>query len=217
MVSTPNIEKIFHDKAVYPSAWKDGNYAIEVREIGLLNLVSGSIVACDPFYYPGSSIEPFAIQVESGCYPVRLSIAHVEKHGPIVMAAMLLFSDQIPVNWAMALHEDEAIETLKDDEAFGFGVETGEAGYMDFETFKILDRSRVNEPDFASFMANELAKQAPIDWANIMVEDTRHLNAMLFRSGMGDGFYASYWGYASDGQITCLVTVFDDMEPEETP
>src|SRR5690349_14971697 len=109
MVSIPAIEKVLQDKAIYPSAWEDGNYVTEVREIGLLNLISGSIVACDPFYYFGSRIEPFAIQVEPGIYPVILSIAHDEKHGAIIMAAMLRFSDQRPVKWAMALHDDDDI------------------------------------------------------------------------------------------------------------
>jgi hypothetical protein len=32
---------------------------------------------------------------------------------------------------------------------------------------------------------------------------------IVFQSGYGDGFYASYWGFDAEGQLVCLVTDFD--------
>jgi uncharacterized protein DUF4241 len=33
-------------------------------------------------------------------------------------------------------------------------------------------------------------------------------NILLFTSGWGDGAYPSYWGYAADDALVCLLTDF---------
>jgi hypothetical protein len=220
MVSIPNMEKFFQDKAVYPSRWKDGNYTIEVREISELKLISGFIVACDPFML-FSDKEPFLLRIGLGLYPVSLSIAHIDKHGSMIMAAIIRFSDQKPVKWEMALCENQDVNELSDDEIWGYGVDSGNGSFMDVEAYKLLQSRVVEEPDYVGYgrsfdelIYNELKKTRP-RWANILLDDKTGLNAMLFQSGMGDGAYASYWGHAADGKVICLVTVFDDMELDD--
>ena len=45
------------------------------------------------------------------------------------------------------------------------------------------------------------------DWANLHIDNTK-ANVIAFSSGWGDGGYASYWGYDSANNITCIVTDF---------
>jgi Protein of unknown function (DUF4241) len=46
------------------------------------------------------------------------------------------------------------------------------------------------------------------DWANLNINDQTQANVITFSSGLGDGGYASYWGYDSDNNIACIVTDF---------
>lgn len=40
------------------------------------------------------------------------------------------------------------------------------------------------------------------------------LNVMIFSSGYGDGFYASYWGFDDTGSPVALVTDFRVLDNE---
>ena len=46
------------------------------------------------------------------------------------------------------------------------------------------------------------------DWALVTLEENTGLNCVIFSSGIGDGFYASYWGFDEAGQAACLMTDF---------
>ncbi len=46
------------------------------------------------------------------------------------------------------------------------------------------------------------------DWG-VALNDATGGNLVLFSSGWGDGCYASYFGYAADDSLACLVTDFD--------
>jgi hypothetical protein len=53
----------------------------------------------------------------------------------------------------------------------------------------------------------------------IDLDDDGGLDVALFASGLGDGMYASYWGW-SKGELVCLVTDFglfcDEEEPDKS-
>ena len=46
-------------------------------------------------------------------------------------------------------------------------------------------------------------------YAEVILNDETGGNLVLFTSGWGDGCYVSYFGYAADGSLACLVTDFD--------
>ena len=49
---------------------------------------------------------------------------------------------------------------------------------------------------------------SPQNWG-VALNDATGGNLVLFSSGWGDGCYASYFGYAADGSLACLITDFD--------
>ncbi|WP_277949839.1 DUF4241 domain-containing protein [Priestia endophytica] len=46
-------------------------------------------------------------------------------------------------------------------------------------------------------------------WGNLILDEEHNLNALVFSSGYGDGFYASYWGIDEKGHVVSLVTDFN--------
>ena len=50
------------------------------------------------------------------------------------------------------------------------------------------------------------------EWFAISLDEETGANILLFTSGWGDGRYPSYWGYAADGGIVCLLTDFGALD-----
>lgn len=66
--------------------------------------------------------------------------------------------------------------------------------------------------DFISFfddVVDDLLTENNDTWCNLIVIEDTGLNVMIFRSGYGDGFYASYWGIDEGGNIVSIVTDYN--------
>lgn len=175
-----------------------GTNTAEVAKIGDLAVPSGKIVACDPFVFPEQ--EPFSLEVKSGQYPVYLNIVHFKPEHQRVAYAILRFNNNLPVRWEMATLLGQDVNTLKENEIFCYGVDTGTGCFMDAEAEKIL-AAMDNET------YEQLCETAYNEWADIPLNEDG-LNMILFHSGWGDGFYASYWGFDEFDEVACLVTDF---------
>ncbi|WP_253946621.1 DUF4241 domain-containing protein [Priestia filamentosa] len=79
-----------------------------------------------------------------------------------------------------------------------------------------LERQKINElgDDFISFyddILEEKLEEHDDMWGNLILDEEYNLNALIFSSGYGDGFYASYWGINEKGNVVSLVTDFNIM------
>ncbi|MGA9174056.1 MAG: DUF4241 domain-containing protein [Thermoactinomyces sp.] len=183
-----------------------GTYTTEVTQIGILSVPSGKIVACDPLVFPEQ--EPFSLEVKPGQYPVYLNIVHFNPEHQRVAYAILRFNSNLPVRWKMATLQGKDVNTLKENEIFGYGVDAGTGCFMDAEAAKIL-AGREDGHEFYE----QVIEPVYDEWADIPLNEDG-LNMILFRSGWGDGFYASYWGFDENDEVACLVTDFAVLDEE---
>jgi hypothetical protein len=207
----PEFEPMFRPGTRY--RWRDSPEGmIEVADGGMLDLATGRLVACDPFW--GSAIErqcdAFTVTVAPSRYPVTLSRVrwdqplHPRVPPPVRRgaAAKLTIRDEPPVTWELALRPGEDPATLQPGEFFGFGVDSGTGCFLDASAVAAMSRFTVtgSPQDFKLF--RDLREWAV---ANVVVDRGLGLNAVFFDCGMGDGDYPTWIGRTAAGDPACFV------------
>ena len=195
----------------------DFNLRFWTKNLGKLHLPTGKIVASDPTVFFDE--KPFVIKVEKGSYDVILSIAHIiENYDGTklkyekVAFAMLKFNGNHPIRWDLALRENDDISKLSEEKFFGYGVDSGTGCFMDVETQEILNELYFDEElDFDTALCNAQERNFVPNWcwANYDFEGLPNNNLINFSSGLGDGGYASYFGYDESNELVCLITDFE--------
>ena len=180
---------------------------IKCQEVGHLVLPTGYIVACDGLI---PNLEPFAVKVKPGSYPVILSLVFSESSQQVA-CAMLRFSDTMPAAWKSA----DAI-TDNDFQGVGYSVDTGTGCFADLSAMQVL----LAEPEKYESLRKEV-NQPYADWVDFRISEDS-CNIIAFSSGRGDGTYPSYFGFDGDENIVCLATDFGIIaplpdRPTETP
>jgi hypothetical protein len=221
VVDIPDFQKAFRDGEGFHTSYL-GKFHVECREVGQLVLPTGRLVACDPLVFPET--RPFRKRVPVGRYPVVLSIAHIpsaEEKGAAdqrIACAMLRIGRRVPRRWQMAVQTGQPLRELKKDEFYGYPVDSGTGCFMDLKAAELLDRRMEDEPDYFERLI-QAAKPVYVHtrkWADFQLEAETALNLVFFSSGFGDGFYPSYWGFDSAGELACLVTDFRVLTREST-
>lgn len=180
---------------------------IREQPLGKINLPTGKIVANDPCCL--FQKEPFVRTVAPGEYPVMLYVIHINDDQRVAFAE-IRFTEELPVDFELALTENDDMNKLGEDDFFGYGVDSGTGGFMDEiicgELEKLIDAS-----DDYMFEPLETALEesyvTTYSVANVCLPESTH-NVAAFSSGYGDGTYPSYWGFDKNGRICCLITDF---------
>lgn len=189
------------------------NAAQQVINIGKLHLPSGKVAACDPFFC--ASAVPFSLKVSPGDYEVQLRSVDSPEWGQRIALARILFT---PGKRAIAF--EKALKEGTDSS--GYFVDSGLGSFMDELTRQAFAEAlaefyRANPAGnyyddvlAAEFKRNAADAQDPQDigrW-NLHYLPGSKLNVAMFATGLGDGFFESFWGRNEDGEITSLVTDF---------
>lgn len=209
------------------------------REMGMLNLPSGRVMACDPIAF--APYPPFTVTVEPGFYPGAIYIInYVENEDSRVALAAIFFSTQKAVRWEMALtSEDLNPAELGPDDFFGYAVDAGTGGFMsaeaaDYYAAKMHEDYELNRDKYemniggasvfiGAFFDNPVDEliekffETSVPTYGLLNEELQGsdgLNMVLFSSGFGDGRYPSYFGYDQDDRVCCLVTDFLIIDQE---
>jgi Protein of unknown function (DUF4241) len=194
------------DKMPVPFAVIDG---------GTLNISSGVIKAADPFLL--SEDAGFTQKVPSGQFPVRFAHAAVHgKAGGRIVFARVDFSSRAVVRWQMATTAAQDPKTLKPDYIFGYPVDAGTGSFMDqsaarafLDRFKDSDATQAVTDRWITDGETSGKAKGLNFYLNV---DMPPGNFIMFESGWGDGYYASYFGFAADGSVVCLLTDFQVMD-----
>lgn len=194
---------------------EQGRVRLTRQVVGDLVVPTGRIVACDPFTAPDT--EAFAVTLAPGTYPVVVSVAHFADGDQRTAGAMLQINSRKPATWRMALQPDQDLAELGDDEIFGYSVDSAVGCFMDADAAEeLMTRMEEDEDYFETILAR--MDKTYVDtwsWANIEMNPATGANLIAFSSGMGDDFYASYFGLDEAGEIVCLVTDFALFDAEE--
>ncbi|MFJ3405313.1 DUF4241 domain-containing protein [Promicromonospora sp. NPDC090134] len=166
---------------------------IKVVDAGEVSLPSGRLLATDPGYLTRDlrpDEGPLAARVAPGSYPVELSIAqYLENDWGTVAGARVVVSDEPVVSWELGLREGESEADLRDEEFFGFGVDTGTASFTDVEAIPAV-------ADAAQEVLGSL------DDGYRTVDDG---DLVMWHAGYGDGSYPVWVGRDSDGAVAAFV------------
>jgi hypothetical protein len=187
----------------------------DVIDGGLLIITSGEIVATDPFV--NLERPAFTQKVPVGRHPVRF--AHPRVHGAAggrIEFARVDFSTKPITRWQMAVIPENDLATAKPGYIFGYPVDAGTGSFLDRQasvtvTAELAAKTRTENFTEAWINAGEAAGKAKGLSYYLDVAVPPH-NIIMFQSGWGDGYYASYFGYAADGSIVALLTDFQVMD-----
>lgn len=189
-----------------------GLTTIRLHDIGLLEVPSGTIVACDPFLVDGP---PLARKVAPGSYLVTLAVAQFTSGDQRVAAATVRFRDDLPLRWEVATFDTTPRKRGADP---GYPVDAGTGCFMDLGAQATIQAQPTVWPT-PSYVA--LEKQLMTEnyrhtwgWAIYQPDPASPANCVAFMSGYGDGVYASHWGLDQAGVPVCLTTDFE-LFPDE--
>jgi len=173
--------------------------------VGDLILPTGRLVACDPFVTPDSL--PFNLTVPTGRFPVVLSIADFG-HDQRVAFATIRFQEALPVQWKMMAAGSKDPATLEPGHQFGYPVDSGTGCFMDYTAAQALSQKMNADPEYFKFMMAEMEKtyRDTWDWLNLPMGEA---SVIAFKSGDGDGIYATYAGFNPAAQVVAVVTEFE--------
>lgn len=186
----------------------------QVVQLADLHVPSGRIVAADPLV--NMERPAFARRTPVGTFPVFL---YVEQEYDRICCAEIRFSEEKIAAWEMALLSEQDIEELKVGEIYGYPVDAGLGCFMDEESAQQLRKherqlaERLGEEydnyydDFLSELL-EGDEAVSSDYCTIVPFPDQPHNVAVFRSGWGDGYYASYFALNAEGQVVRLITDF---------
>ncbi|WP_269201376.1 DUF4241 domain-containing protein [Bacillus safensis] len=161
-------------------------------------MTSGHIVACDPFVSEGD--QSFTRKVALRKYPILLVVKWLESGDERIAYAMIKFTNEQAIEWELATRAGQDIKQLKEDEFFGYGVNTGMGCFMDADSAIYLqayeDKRYKEDNDF--YLYEEFAEaleqnyKHTRDWLVTRFHDK--VDIAIFTTGFGDGIYPSFWG-----------------------
>jgi hypothetical protein len=182
-----------------------GTIRLEHRPVGDLLLLSGRLVAFDPAAYPQT--DAFSRALPSGSFPVLLSVAHIADDQRVAFAS-IRFTEQPPTTW-------QVLEVSDNSDSLGFGVDSGVAGFIDFEArMSMLSEEQTDDSAFYSRMDAEMKKSAVNTWSWLNVSFGQG-NLIAFSPGWGDGEYVTYVGLDAKGSVAVVVTDFQVVSEYE--
>lgn len=211
MTHIDNIKKLFSKNFVE-------NPLLETYEVGKIHISSGKIVASDPLISPDHSA--FTQEFPKGDFPV---LVHKERESNCIAYSEIVFDkNKIAENWKLALCNEQNLKDLKEDEIYGFLVESGMGSLMDIDaqaSLNALEQELFHKKgvDFMGiyeefFHAHFFDEKGAIDqFAVLKPYDGKKENIIAFETGYGEGFYASYIGYSKDNQPVKLISEFIEI------
>lgn len=216
------------DLESYFTQEKIGEMAVDILDIGEVNLPTGEILACDPLVELEEA-KAYIQKTPVGKYPVRIAVVPSEDYGDRYACVKVEFSKNTPVVYELAVTgEEEKMDEAAEDEYYGFGVDAGMGCVADKKSQdkyikywnKLEEDGEADDPydDIFEELLAESAQQFPKyqrtggDWANWTIPGTE-LNIPIFASGWGDGYYPCYFGYDKE-ELCGFYILFIDIEKE---
>lgn len=176
-----------------------GRANVAVRDVGLLNLPSGKVIAVDPSWLPSwqrLGIAAYTVSVRPGRYPVSLSV--MRSHGADLVAAARLSLTSSPVTaWELALRPGEDPGSLRPGEFFGVGVDVGSAGFLDAVALQYM----AEQEEHNGGQLGTPGAQSSVE----RTDPATGANYIVFSTGYGDGHYPVWIGRDAAGAVACFV------------
>ncbi len=176
------------------------------RPVGTLRVRSGGVAAGDPLTQPESPA--FTVAVPAGDHPVVLIDAGEGNEG-----ALLIFGKTMPVRWELAVIPGQDVSDLGPGRFFGYAADTALGAFFDVAAGSLWAEEVEAHDDVPDFLDDETFDEEGcvshlIGSSAPGVDNPEGYNVVVFRSGYGDGTYATYVGIDEDNEPVCLLTDF---------
>lgn len=185
---------------------------IESFEAGKIHLSSGRIVACDPLIT--KEMPPISTVFPKGEFRV---LVHRERESNCIAYVEVIFTENPIKEWRIATPEGSTDTALAEGEIFGYPAESGMGCLMDVDAQQSLNalEERLFRRKGADFMGiyeeffheKFFDENGAIDqYAFLKPDEEQGGNLFAFETGYGEGFYANYIAFDSEGTPVKIVT-----------
>jgi hypothetical protein len=181
-----------------------GKVTFQCLEVGELLVTSGHVAACDAFVADNADF--FVPIIPCGKYQVTLSLEEDEEGRKAIALARLKIRRQSPVRWELAEHPKRCFALLQNNKYPGYPVDSGTGCFIDGANLQLL-ASQLNDPDqFDRILYGNNSDNPYWMWQTIVLDQLSGANVVMFKTGYGDGWYASYYGYDEQGNLAEIIT-----------
>ncbi len=193
-------ETAFVDTAI--NYQESNEYELKKLDIGMINIESGRIIACDPIVM--NNRPAFTHTFPIGEFPVQLAIKKTNNDIRVAFSR-ILFSYNDVTKWEFALIPGQKKVDILDSVFYCFSVDAGLALFID-EQANIKFNKKGHSKWKKVFV--DIAMQRNFGY---IYHFGKH-NLAFFPSGYGDGCYATYIGFDENGKICRLLIDFSLIE-----
>lgn len=179
------------------------NYNFYSLDIGKIKSESGKFIACDPIVMHDAS--PFTQTFPIGDFSVQLAMAKTHNDERVAFSRVV-FSNKTIAKWEFALQQGQKPIPLKDTSFYCYGVDAGTGIFID----SIANKS-FNAKDHSEW-ENAFVTKAEKNGYKGYIHDFDGHNLATFSTGYGDGCYATYIGFDSEGNVCQILTDFGLVE-----
>lgn len=214
---SPDFDQIFAEGSEHDFGHLGEGTVATVRVVAgaALRLPTGRVLACEPWtaFPDGARRDAFIQRVQPGVYPVELVVATFWTPGdPLgttrfdeVAAARLFIRPEPVATWRLALRDGQDESELADGELYSYPVDGGTGSFGSPEVFDGFKHA--DDPDVVMDIVTGLEGRSRMA---VYTDERTGDNLVIFSSG-GEGYYATWVGYTSAGQIACFVTDFQTL------
>jgi hypothetical protein len=175
--------------------------------VGLVNITTGGLVACDPLVYAAEAA-PFSLPLPAGSYPVTLTVATLQNGDQRVAFARLDLMAGVVAEWDLMTLDGQDQTGLGADEIFGYPVDAGTGCFGDREAIDQLSQLMDHDESYWQQIDAALEKSYTQTWSWVNRTLPDGLNLVAFSSGYGDGIYPTYVALNDHGDLLSVVTDF---------
>jgi hypothetical protein len=218
-----NLSKAFQSGQSFYCPFDKKTKYLSSYYLGDLVIISGEVVACDPLVFPET--KPLITNIFPKNYPVILSLAShslevFSQNNPsykTVICAMIRFKEREAIRWELIANSHNEMTISKENQYYGYPVDSGIGCFMDTQAAKIIIDSSYNSDTYEETISCQLDNLLDINnkefmFANLLLDENSGLNVIAFSSGFGDGIYPTYLGFDNEGKIVNMVTQFASID-----
>lgn len=133
-------------------------------------------------------------------YPILLVVKRLESGDERVAYAIIKFTNEQAIEWELATKPGQELNQLKEDEFFGYGVNTEMGCYMDDEAALYLqtyeDKQYKEDNDFYLYeeFVEALEQNYKHTWDWLVTRFHDKVDIVMFTTGFGDGMCQAFGG-----------------------
>ncbi len=110
------------------------------------------------------------------------------------------------MRWELAQHPRKRPASWDKDLDPGYPVDSGTGCFIDAANLQPLSNLLSDPAQFDRIVSGGDVNHLYWTWQQVILDAESGANVIMFRTGYGDGWYSTYYGYDKYGNVTELIT-----------